>query len=382
MKFLQLDVTHLISTTVILLLQFIIPSSSQECISFSSTNKTETPNFWCSVTADVKIQNLCTTSVTESILLPWSTGRLTRMLPHQTNQKILRVKSYVSFPAEENELPGEAITPANTEVISQMGDINTEIRVVIPISTTPVSVSIRYIVVPGVVEFSQCEDDIETTKFPNLDDSDNTTERLYMLTRWAMGGLSVRLVNFIKVSFILSSAAQYEGILDVALFKNDGFSINTSSSSTSEESDEETKVTIAGITSGLTTAQIIVYARTWKAAMDSSCATERDCFGEYALLKESEVKQSPIGLIILGVVGSATLVTIVIGVYCWVRKVRGDDNTSSAELQEQGSEQLPQSLHHFAYDTGDADEACSFRSSPKTITPQSASGAFPFAEKK
>lgn len=329
------DVKALLVLTLVLLASQI----SALCTSPTNANKSEGAPFWCSIMADVRIQTACTTAVEETIVVPWSTGTITRVIPHQSNQKVMSVVCFVGTPAKtDNQTPGEAKTTVNSSVMSHSGDINTVVSINSPVSTTPLAVAVHYVVVPGVVEFSACHSDV--ADFANM-----TVQagRAVMLTRWAMGGLSTKQIQLATTRFSLASNVE-GGIVDVTLYKPADFSIGNS-----ENYNNNVASQVTGNTSDMHPSEIVMFLRIWKASTVSPCTMLRDCLSEQAILEEGKTSRPDIGVTIVILIVVVVVVSIGTGVWLWWRRSKNNDDEEGSQI----GIDLPQSLQHFVYDTGD-----------------------------
>lgn len=309
------------------------------CLLPADSNTSQVAPFWCSMTANVQIKAACTTSVEETIVVPWSTGVMTRIIPHQSNQRLVNVVCLVGEPAfSGNATPGKASTLTSSFTTAYSGDINTAVEIDIPVSTTPLSIVVRYAIVPGVVEFSECDSGI-----PKFSDLSTQPKRTIMLTRWAMGGFSTENVHSVNVHFILESSSS-NGIVDITLYKGEGFSTNTSVNS------EGNMITSAvGNTANITPSEIFMFLRTWTSATITPCRLLRDCLSELAILQEGKEPQRPIGVIIVGVVTAVFVLIIALAAFLWWRR----DKKVAVNEKNEDEVEIPRSLQHFAYDTGD-----------------------------
>lgn len=341
------------------------------CAAPESANMSEPAPFWCLASASISIHHKeCMTSVTEIFVIPWSPGYVNRFIPRQMDQKFINLKTFVGKPALNKigtliDMPTSSVLtiPSKTKP-----DINTKLTIYIPKTTTPVAFKIEYSVLPGIVQYKRCvlENGKEyegVTVFPELealppltDGNENklqsgkrqTKEDYYMITRWAMGGFSVPAIHDLSIEFKLEKSEITE-IIDSAMFLNDSaFNVET------VIDDSETSITtIKGNATLFKPAHIITFSRfvTKGHMFGPPCAMVRDCFTEKVLAREAEPPETPFGTIILGGVIALVLLLIALGVFLWIRKVRkGDDESGDSSG---GETALPQSLHHFAYDTGD-----------------------------
>lgn len=309
------------------------------------------------------------TSVTEIFVIPWSPGYVTRFIPHQIDQRLINLKTYVGKPAVNDgatliDIPTSPVVanPSKTKP-----NINTKLILYIPTTTTPVAFKIKYSVLPGIVQFERCvpgkEKEYGVTAFPEvqalsrLADGNENKLKLgkrqlktdyYMIARWAMGGLSVPVIHDLSIEFKLEKSDITE-MIDYAMFAHESsFDVETVT-----DDNETSIITMRGNVTLFKPAHIIIFTRfvTKGHIFGSPCAMVRDCVSERALAREGEPPEKQFGTIIVGAVIVFVLLLIALGVYLWVRKVRrGDDESGDSSG---GETALPQSLHHFAYDTGD-----------------------------
>lgn len=322
------------------------------CPAHGSANVSHPAHFWCGLTATVDVQSACTTKVMECVTVPWTTRQFVRVVPHQQNQKIVSVETFllqsplaVLIPPNDTMLTLSVSLESVT--VSLEGGANTAITVTTNPSIQPATLIVRYVVIPGVIAFSSCGKGTPILPAMPSPSASSTTDAQHgiMLTRWALGGTSVSRLNLLAISF-RTTVASDRGLVDV--FSHSGqLSVITNSS------NSETVVVIHGNTSHIIPADIVLYARLWRISTRLSCASARDCRSERNLLNEGKPRRAWKGIVVVVVTVILVLIAVFLGVWFWFRRVKQGDNDDDHDDATQPASQLPSSLHHFAYDTGD-----------------------------
>lgn len=331
------------------------------CTAHGSANLSHPAPFWCALTATVQVQSACTIRITESVTVPWITRQLVRVVPHQQNQQIISVETFLSrTPSTVLQPPNDTIVKesvlAESVAVSLEGGANTAIIVTTNPSLQPTTVLVRYVVIPGVVAFSSCGSGTPILPaIPSLSPSPDpatSVQRGIMLTRWALGGKSVSRLRMLAVS-IRTTIASDRGLVDAYSYV-DQLAVETN------VSDTEGVVTIHGNTSAIMPADVVLYARLWRRSSRLSCAAPRDCRSERDLLKEGKPRRAWKGIVIVVASVVVILIAVAIGILLWYRRLKQGDNDEHDDATQPAS-QLPKSLHHFAYDTGDESSSKTWR---------------------
>lgn len=324
------------------------------CFSCSAPNDcdfSEAPRYWCSLFATIDVQSSCTLHVTEIVTVPWTTDQFVRIIPHQQNQHIVSVEAFInSFDSSNSTIPGNAVNDnavkADSVTVSLQGGLGTAVTVTTNLSRLPTTIIVQYVVIPGVVAFSSCGDGapaLPSFPPPYPQDMESSSMKV-MLVRWAIGGLSVPRVLTTMTKFRVQFSLD-RGLLDV-------FSYLPSLDSSMSNDSSQIIVTVSGNTSSAFPADIILYSRPWRRASRLPCAAPRDCRSERILLKEGKPRRIWRGIVIVVSTVCTVGVCVLVGVLIWIRRVhRGDDENEDA--QSARDVEIPKSLQHFAFDTGD-----------------------------
>lgn len=342
------------SSTAILFTATLLMSSANElhCAAHGNANVSQSAHFWCGLTATVDVQAACTTKVTECITVPWTTRQFVRVVPHQQNQQIVSVETFLlQSPLAVLEAPNDTMINLSISVesvtVSLEGGANTAITITTTPSLKPATLIVRYVVIPGVIAFSSCGKGTPILPaIPSLSPSSATdAQRGIMLTRWALGGTSVSRLQMLAISFRTTIASD-RGLVDAFSYAGQLSVITNSSSS-------ETVVVIHGNTSHVIPADIVLYARLWRVSSRLSCASARDCRSERNLLNEGKPRRAWKGIVIVVATVTLVLIAVFVGIWLWFRRLKQGDNDDDRDDATQPASELPRSLHHFAYDTGD-----------------------------
>lgn len=326
--------------------------------------------YWCGIETSVLLYESCATAVEEVITIPWSTKVFTRIIPHQSSQQIQDLTAKFGLPTSAN--PMVSAPTRQSERI-----LNTTIQVRTPAQQNAMRVSLRYNIFPGTVKFKPCN--LSTTTFgdsnASIPASDSKWPVRIMLTRWAMGGLSVSRLHWFSVRFT-KPVANEAGIVDITMPDSTGF--DTKDGTSIMSSRDMSFISISGNCSERYPSDMVAYARTWARREFEPCSMPRDCEAERTLTEEGKPTRFPIGVIVVcAVIGFLMIGALVVWLW-WCRHIRLlEEEHDRVDDQDGGSDTgMPVSLRHFAYDTGDDTQTWKpwsdmQDSAPKDVSPTS-----------
>jgi len=312
------------------------------CEAPTTTDFTSPPRYWCSLEANITIQNSCTTNVAERIVIPWNRGSVQRYAPKQQNQEI--VEGTAALVANGLEEPIGLSEAKNVST-----ERNTAFRIKAPNTDKPFTVILRYKVKAGVQLFGNCAGKVN---FPPIDQ--NSQEDTAMLAKWSPGGLSIRTIRQLLVHFSLLRNSR-NTYLDSIFSHPKGFMGDTT-----VRRDDPTKtveVSHTGSADGLKPGKFIFFFRYRLSAGWAECPNIRSCGDEEKLLQESVTPGISKALILaLGIGGGLLVMLIIIAIL--VRQCNRISKKHAADIEDDDFDvALPKSLRHFAYDTGDDEPA-------------------------
>lgn len=315
---------------------------AEECKARPGSDFNLQPPFWCNIQVTVAVSENCTTQVEEKIHLPWSSGVIHRHIPKQENQIVQDVRAYIQSGERETDVHIGAL-PGSTPT-------STIYNVRISATTEPVVVLLRYAVYPGILFFTKCGGIIN---FPIIEPPSGYS---VMLSKWAVGGLSVAEIESMQVEFSLMKNTRMSYI-DSNVKHPNQFSLSTHDTTNTSADFIETSITHSGRAAGLNPAHFVFYFRFSLTNGWAECPHVRSCRAETLQLKEEFEPGIAAGLVIgLAVGGGLAVLTIILvtwAVCCAISARRDED---AAEMN------LPNSLHHFAYDTGDEASSSKWKS--------------------
>lgn len=347
------------------------------CNAPSDANTSHPAPFWCVLAVSVDMRSSCATQVTEEITVPWTTDQLVRIVPHQQNQQITSVATYATTAIPTALRPSDGTVPTGATrlesvIVSLEGRANTAVTVTTVPSQRPAVILIRYVVVPGVFAYTSCPK--SSVVLPSLPSPTPTAatdvSHSFMLTRWALGGLSVPRVNLLAVAFRVPVAPD-RGFLDAFAYL-DHLSVTTNST------ESQATVAFTGNSSLVHPADMLLYARVWRLSARLACPTERDCTSERELLREGRPRRAWRGIMIVVVSVVAIVILVAVAVLLWFRRLKyAEIHENEDDNQSVDQTQLPKSLHHFAYDTGDESSSQTWREWMNVISARSLTAVMP-----
>lgn len=295
------------------------------------SNLNSAPKFWCSLSANVSIVNNCTTTVEETIILPWSAGTVDRHVPHQVDQTVTVVSAVLRTEKEH--------APLQVVKSSSSSKDKTVLNIGAPRSQSSIQIILRYTVDIGVLRYQKCS----VMDFPDASGPGGSSR---MLVKWAPGGTSADEIKRLEVVFSLIRDTR-NTYLDSLVKRPKEFAL-----ASVEVTTDKTKtaiVTHSGNAEGMLPGLFLFYFRYGLDAGWAQCGIFRSCRAESRHLEEGSKKALKPGVIV-GIVLGLGLVAVAVGVGLWIQRGRrkrramdkGDDDPN-----------LPKSLEHFAYDTGD-----------------------------
>lgn len=317
------------------LFHLLLQSHAIQCRPPEGANFLTKPEFWCSLTANITVPTSCKTEVEERIQVPWSIGVVDRYIPKQENQKIINVKAF--------RVTKEGETPINSFTSQDSTERNTIINLRVVRGETPETIRLTYDVSQGTLVFSTCA---KLGDFANVDASDDQT---LMLTKWAAGGLSVRELQYVAVRFFLNTDAQLKYADSVVLHPEKFAPVRTENTGdANSQKGKQTWVNIEGVATEVKPAKLVFFFRFLKKGGSVQCPNVRSCGSENLLRQEYAGGKEQYKLIIGVCVGSGLAILLVI-VIIWISCCK----RSATRRLDEDALNLPASLRHFAYDTGD-----------------------------
>lgn len=309
-------------------------------------NPRRPPSSWCSVKATVTVGSDCTTQVEEQILVSRVRQPFSRFFPFQKEQKILDVRARV----EKGETVG------NLSLVSLGTDSKGNAKA--DFKTSPSNLStllvLQYKVASGVTAFRNCKNDrFSEAKVP---------DGFYpMVARWAMGGFSVSSVELFEVTFKFGNLSkQY---LDSIAKHPDDF--RNTVTIVRDSAGDPLSVTHRGTARDFFASEFMYYMRFAVLGGRIACPTVRDCAFESAALKEGRRQRLSREKVIGIAVAVAVLAVAAVGGAVLCVCCRRKEAQSLSEM----TGRLPDSLQHFAYDTGDVADSDSWNTHKKAAVP-------------
>lgn len=306
--------------------------------------ETEPPGEWCSIDVKVELQQVCWTSVTEVMTLPWTSQIIARIIPHQSTQSIGEVTARVTRMAQQTTA-SQTATEVTTQVTT--GEYNTTVQIATKAFNESMRITLEYRVQNGITLYESCGNDI--VKFPELVAGTHQPLPTVMQTRWAMGGLTITKLHKFSIEFQKMYDA-LGGIIDITArskykqfkksIRQGGYQVAPASAKAEGETEDEHP------------SNIVIFLRTYHKNVARACTTLRDCESDSLLIKQGVVPGFPIGIMIVSILFVLLVVGLVVLVVVWqyYRNAEEDDE-GQGELDDDA--EMPKSLHHFAYDTGD-----------------------------
>lgn len=312
------------------------PELEPACIAPLETNFNSQPDFWCGIKANITVGFDCTTSVVETITFPWTHSNVYRWIPHQENQTLSDIFAYREDDEKKTPLL-RTLKEENSTKTNKLMQFRTSL------SQTPVSIVVQYKVTPGVLSFKTCVN----MKF-ELPDVSPPENHSIMVTKWAIGGLSVK-VNAVEVTFTLADTSKV--YLDSPVNHPKDFVDTTSVSNKTVPGT--VSVTHKGSSALFRPGAFLFYMRFGLLDGAAECPETRNCLSESGHLSEGEPVGVRRGKIVgIGVGSAVAIVAVVALLVMLLRKQRDKAGEIEAETGTMG-ETLPDSLRHFEYDTGD-----------------------------
>lgn len=325
-----------ISAGVISLVTFslILPIHCTDCKVPTDANFAEDPPFWCSISAQINITSGCNVQVEETIVTPWGDGLLSKYVPLQHNQAVKDVSA--------KRLTNGKLVKVNVTIKSEASANNALLEIAAPNSTAMVTTVLSYALLNGVTVFVGCKG------LGNFKDAKSTDMDTVMVVKWSPGGLSVGEIGQIRAGFSLSRSSRVT-YLDYGILSPRGFKADT----TVETQDIAKPVVVrhTGSAAKRNPAKFMFYFRVRLKDGKMNCPAFRHCLSEDATVNESlkSGKMKMILIIVCSIVG-----VIIIGIlimlwilFCKRRQKSRDGSSGDLDLN------LPTSLQHFAFDTGD-----------------------------
>lgn len=304
---------------------------AQDCKAPPDTDFDRDPHFWCSLEAVINVTDECTTRVEELIESPWAHGRLVRYIPHQTNQVIKEIRA---FNLKDGLRTSLSIT---AEVDS--GKSNTIVTIRAPVSKEAVQVALQYHVENGVELFRNCED---TSSLFNVD-AEGVASR-YQLVKWSSGGKSTGEIKQLGALFSVEESPRMTYV-ESPIRKPSDFDVDSTTNSSFPS--EQIRVSHRGNSTGLKPASITFYMVVSLTRGSAICANTRNCEREANLVKE-KFKRDGLTKVMIGLGVALGVLVTVVGIGLWVSCCKSLTKRKSGNMDN-----LPLSLRHFAYDTGD-----------------------------
>lgn len=316
--------------------------ADSSCTAPSGTNFNSFPEFWCSLKVKITIGAGCTTNIQETILLPFSPGNVIRAIPHQKDQAISDILAYRADDERQTLLHK---TKEETSTSN-----NTVLKFRVNSSHDPVSMILRYSVKPGVLKFEKCD----ITTFPSVSPAADAS---VMMAKWAVGGLSVQKVNSLEVTFLLADGTTT--LLDSPVKQPEDFA-GIKTAMFTDPTSGVVSVTHTGNTQNNNPGAFLFYLRFGLVSGWAECPVSRTCAAETSQLGEVLATPAKGGLLTGLAIGGGVVLVLVVGVCValWLRLCLKRPVVDG--MSPGAGAGLPDSLKHFAYDTGD-------RSSGKSV---------------
>lgn len=315
---------------------------AEECKARSKDSLNVAPPFWCDIKATIMIGGNCTTQVEEQIHLPWSSGAILRYVPKPELQTLQDVRAHIRSEDTETEV---YVAP-----LPDSAPTNTIFNIRVSATTEPVTVVLRYSVFPGVVLFKNCEGVMD---FPVVTPPSGYS---VMVSKWAMGGLSVAEIASMQVEFQLLKVA-HTSYIDSRVKQPSPLSMSTRDTTESSGESVDTSITYSGKTTGFNPGEFIFYFRFRLTNGWAECPNVRSCRAETLQLKE-EFEPGIGSELVIGLAVGGGVALVVMGIAVWVTWCIMSGRRNEEEVEAN----LPDSLRHFAYDTGDDESSRKWRS--------------------
>lgn len=308
-------------------------SASEQCAVPSNADVSSSPSFWCNINATITLTDDCAALVEELLELPWSPGNITRYIPKQETQTLTNIQAFMQRPNSSDT----SITASRQSASTPTNDIYTLTHSPVP---SPISLRLHYTVSPGVLVFEHCNGILD---FPTVTPPPGFA---VMVSKWAIGGLSVPTLLTTHVEFRLPRDSQYKYI-DSPTKHPPEIPPSTLDTTTATV---DTSITHTASLHTSNPALYIFFLRTQLVNGWSACPIARSCASESRQLEEQfdpgVSRKLVIGLsvcaVVLVVLGAGAT-----GIVWWIKSGRGSESVAEPRSE------LPDSLRHFAYDTGD-----------------------------
>ncbi|PXF46628.1 hypothetical protein BWQ96_03617 [Gracilariopsis chorda] len=304
---------------------------AQECTAPPDTDFDREPNFWCSLDAVVYITDECTTRIEEFIESPWAHGRLVRYIPHQKNQVIKEIRAF--------NMKDGLRTSLSVTAEADSANTNTAVIIRAPVSKQAVQIALQYQVENGVELFRSCED--TSSLFTTA--AEGAAAR-YQLVKWSSGGKSAGEIKRLGALFSLTESPRMTYV-EAPIRKPSEFDVATATNSSFPS--EQIRVSHRGNSSGLEPASIMFYFVASLTRGSAICANTRNCEREAKIAKE-KYKSDGLTKVMIGLGVALGVLVTVVGIGLWISCCKSLTKRKTGNMDN-----LPLSLRHFAYDTGD-----------------------------
>eukprot|EP00178_Gracilaria_changii_P016534 TRINITY_DN475_c0_g1_i1.p1 TRINITY_DN475_c0_g1~~TRINITY_DN475_c0_g1_i1.p1 ORF type:complete len:386 (+),score=37.22 TRINITY_DN475_c0_g1_i1:262-1419(+) len=328
---LEMRKTRLLKALMLLILWRLQYSQAygQICEAPANADFDREPIFWCRLHTNINITQGCATKVVEVIQPPWSHGRLVRYIAHQPNQRILNVEAFQFVGGVEKEL-------SVTEVEPDSSQTSTAITLRTSVTKEPFLVRLIYEVENGVEYYVAC--DLTKDEFQ---DEDN---KRYQLVKWSSGARSAKYIRSLKATFSLHESAHMT-FADSPVKRTSDFEVksvrNTSVAS------EQIRVTHSGNATNSKPGTIVFYFRGVTSRGSVGCPNSRSCEREADMIREKFVGDG-LSKVVIGISIGVGLLVAIVAIGMWIACCK-----SLTKKKTRNMDNLPISLRHFAYDTGD-----------------------------
>ncbi|KAI0567047.1 hypothetical protein FGB62_4g334 [Gracilaria domingensis] len=323
--------TSLCRTIILLLIWGLLTTraSGQICQPPDDADFKREPTFWCQLHANINITRGCRTHVEEIIEPPWSAGRLVRYVPHQANQFISDVQATEFKNGVLKDVASAELTPDSSGT-------NTAITLRISTSEQPLLIRLHYVVVRGVEFYQPC--DVTKDEF---EDEEGVT---YQIVKWSPGGKSAQYVRSLQATFSLHYSAEMT-YNDSPVKKTSDFQIR--SLTNTSIAFHKIQVTHGGNATNIKPATTVFYFRGIAPTGSAECPNSRTCAREVDMLRE-KFKGDGLRKAVIGAGIGIGVLAVIVAIAMWVACCKSLTKKKTGNMDN-----LPISLRHFAYDTGD-----------------------------
>ncbi|CAN8064018.1 unnamed protein product [Agarophyton chilense] len=312
-----------------------IQGRTQSCEAPDGADFDREPTFWCGLDANVYINKSCTTQIGEVIHLPWAHGRLVRYVPHQTNQRVKDVRAFL--------IKGSSQTPLTViEQKMESAKTNTAITIRVAVSKEPIVVFLQYFVENGVELYISC--DLTKDIFQDEEGDEGVKNNRYQLVKWSPGGKSAQEIRSLQTTFSLDDSAGLN-FVDSPIMKSSEFKVETVSNTSIDS--EQIRVKHVGNATNVKPAKIVFYFRSMAPRGIAGCPNSRSCEREAGILGEKH-EADGLSKAVLGIGIGVGVLAAAVAIGLWIACLK-----SLTKKHPENVDNLPISLRHFAYDTGD-----------------------------